>query len=151
MEKKIEDYLHLYLGCEVEYQDRVGRIYSYYHPAGEFKTDRVWVCSLEEVGNPEMSCSAPANEVKPILRLISDMTNEEFREWQGNFLITTYDAICSPLPFKDRPKHVIVLENRLATNTLSFIEGVFLLSKGFDLFGLIEAGLAIEKTKITSH
>jgi len=78
---------------------------------------------------------------------LCSMTNEEFTEWQGNFLITTYEAICSRLPFSDRPKHVIILENRFVTNTLSFIEGVFLMSKGFDLFGLIESGMAIEKTK----
>lgn len=80
-----------------------------------------------------------------LLRPIGSMTNDEFKEWGGNFLFTTYEAICSPLPFKDRPKHVIVLENRINTNTLSFIEGVFLASKGFDLFGLIKAGIAFEK------
>lgn len=120
---EIKDYLHLYLGCKVEYDDRIGIIHQYYLPAGKYMEGKVWFCSLEEDGNPEMSCSVAADKVKPILRPLSDMTGEERSTAKelsnGTFLYRT-----------------------CAETTQ------FLLSKHFDIFGLIESGLAIDKTKL---
>lgn len=62
---------------------------------------------------------------KPILRSLSDITLEEKREW------TSY-----------------IKENKTDTAQQRSAEEVkWLLSKHFDLFGLTEAGLAIDKTE----
>ncbi len=156
MEKQIRDYLHLYLGCQVEYDDRIGIIHQYFLPAGKHREGEVWFCSLEENGNPEMSCSVPCTKVKPILRPLSDMTEDEairvtgLSEYAPNFTIVKVtrneykDLIVSWKGLDDVPKEFN------ATGELFFCAEQFqyLLSKHFDIFGLIEDGLAIDKTKI---
>jgi hypothetical protein len=70
MEKKIEDYLHLYLGCQV-------KIYNL-HSVGKFHC-------IDKLGKiivdfDDYSKSCLMHEVKPILRPLSDMTEEERSE-----------------------------------------------------------------------
>ena len=62
--------------------------------------------------------------------------------------IDIVDAYNSYIQYGDKPKHILILENRLTTNTLKFNDGMILLRKYFDLFGLIESGLAIDKTTL---
>jgi len=66
-----------YLGNKVEYQDRTGIICTYYLPANANYKSSYWICSLEEEGNREMSCSANINDCKLILKPISALTNED--------------------------------------------------------------------------
>lgn len=113
MEKKIKDYLHLYLGCDAMiYNDK------------SFIMDKVTSSSLNiEDGS--------VTKIKPILRPLSDMTEQESYElcWQKN-------------------QNHMKLNWSLNESAIHPNEFLYLLKQGFDLFGLIESGLAIDKTTI---
>lgn len=118
MEKNIKDYLHLYLGCEVlvldldgqTFKDKIEDVFDRKHGKG---------FSIYEFGDcPFDDHDEYYQEIKPILRPLSDMTKEE-REYV-----------------------------RVKFNHGSAESFIWHLSKHFDLFGLIEAGLAIDKTKM---
>ena len=120
--KKLKDHLHLYLGCEALVEGYTNRKYPFnYRGIINYQL-------LLESGQHYSSVKA----IKPILRPLSDMTEEEAREgeiwgvWHDvNLMGEDWDTFgFSPHNFKH------------------------LLSKGFDLFGLIEAGLAIDKTTL---
>lgn len=120
MEKKIEDYLHLYLGvmCQVESFNEPHKLTGISYDDTDGK---LW-CYFE---NTELGY-APINKVKTILRPLSDMTEQERGEYQ---------AIRFNDNFKLLPWHCD-----------TFFESTrYLLSKHFDLFGLIDNGLAISK------
>lgn len=133
MKKDIKDYLHLYPKCWGSVYDSKSQRYI----QGE------WALSfalLESVMMDEC-------KFKPILRPLSDMTEEE-------------KVHCYSIMF---PKHTIVefsgadLVGRkeaieyidrffIKAHPMTPKEFLLLLSKHFDLFGLIESGLAIDKT-----
>jgi len=114
MEKKIEDYLHLYFGqgCKI--------------------TDRQ-TCIIDTIKGPTITNSGLIWKVEPILRPLSDMTEEEY---------ATMLIIANQNNIKILERDEIVLR-QTAPEIMRY-----LLSKSFDLFGLIDAGLAIDKTKI---
>lgn len=153
-EKKLQDFLHLYLSgnAQVEYDGRIGNIFTYYHPAGKFNTDQVWICSLEEDGNPEMSCSAPVDKVKLLLRPLSSMTEEEITELFLLKGMTKPDKV-TRTEIKDRFLQIEYIHSGVYGSDYQHIitmypdQFAYLLSKSFDLFGLIDAGLAIDSTK----
>jgi hypothetical protein len=136
MEKKIEDYLHLYLGCKVEYDGRIGVIHQYYLPAGKHMVGKVWVCSLEEDGNREMSCSASADKCKPILRPLTDMTEEELQQMK----------LIGWCHFDDEKIFVCEVHSGYEPHEMSSILNA-LRKNGFDCDNLIDSGLAITKPK----
>lgn len=100
----IKDYLHLYLGCEAMHGKQ-----------------KVVVCGLNInsycIQNIINVDTFRIEDIKPILRPLSDMTDKESKH-HANILKGDTESIR------------------------------YLLSKGFDLFGLIQAGLAIDKTKV---
>lgn len=118
-EKRIEDYLHLYLMCKCKF----------------IHSNSVWVLtsvgySFSEISSEDGEAShiVMSKEVKPILRPLSDMTEEERKEFEA-----TQTAI------RATPVHQIMVS---VWTPESFR---WALSKHFDLFGLIESGLAIQK------
>ena len=123
--KDIKDYLHLYLGCEVLTNDHeLGRNKKQRGRTGTFVGFADYHrmdCRLNFRAGPEGRCNIYL--LKPILRPLSDMTLEERKE--------SYR-----------------LKDDLGIGTVELFR--WLLSKGFDLFGLIEAGLAIDKTNSTN-
>jgi hypothetical protein len=171
--KKIEDYLHHYLGCEILVGDAV--------------------CTLIGIEDGAFVMSKltgrhiiPMRLTKPILRPLSDMTEEEIvaaakficavpneqgfeyeiqkchntvgaKFFNHKFTAGQYLSIYNE---KNRPETIGHIEvgwysdnkiDRRKTKELWKVGGcheltIYLLSKGFDLFGLIEAGLAIDKT-----
>ena len=122
MEKKIEDYLHLYLGCEVwdSYNEKKGVLFGIDLNTSGFDNVKVlhkvvWSLSFEWI--------------KPILRSVNDMTEEEKRNIDGTDWNNTIPGGAweySPETFR------------------------YLLSKHFDLFGLIKSGLAINAAELNS-
>jgi hypothetical protein len=127
--KKIEDYLHLYIGCEVAapnpYDDHgveiakgvLTGLHGEYGPEIQFIIDG----NAEE--HPEY---VQFIKVKPILRRLSSMTEEETAHWNK---LKRYNPVNGKVEmFQEH-------------NEEQFL---WLLSKGFDLFGLIDAGLAID-------
>lgn len=128
MKKELKDYLHLYLGCEVF-------IESYSFMNGN-KREKL-IDKLTEVGiNGRIDCekyTPPDGDVKLVLRPLSDMTEEE-KDWldeHENFVNN----------YKQNAESELIIEWDAEKTS-------YLLSKHFDLFGLIEAGLAIDKTTI---
>lgn len=84
------------------------------------------------------------SQLKLLLRPLSSMTEEEALEWNEKF---RYFAEGSTEQYvRDRLYLIIqtVNENRGSNPD----KVIWLLSKGFDLFGLIEKGEAIDSTKI---
>ena len=178
--KELKDYLHLYLGCEAQLFwrreddtlefERVGTLESI-RPENKDTNGLVFKCKTDR-GN-FISYAYAFNDVKLILRSLSDMTEEEAIE---------ICKIYAPFPFTgNRLKHWAVDRSNFkeyqylkvynknnqyefqidckecclemyndgelceSYNQAYYIK--YLLSKHFDLFGLIEAGLAIGKTK----
>lgn len=114
----IKDYLHLYLGCEAT--------------DGFAITGALTEVSIDTfgescvIGMNGMSYRFTVDAIKPILRPLSEMTAEERKTWAN-------------VRFPDN--------TRLEPIQWEAESVRYLLSRQFDLFGLIEAGLAIDKTK----
>lgn len=126
MSKEIKDYLHLYLGCECEITQPTvhkfadGFEYTY---SGVVKLSAEILWAFQTV----------LYRLKPILRPLSDMTEEELQEC-GNMI---YD-------FSDDPE---LNNHKWQDFEICAVEQFYwLLKKHFDLFGLIESGLAVDKT-----
>lgn len=123
----IKDYLHLYLGCELfEVGGGIGKLYNIGTFAG-FITQVFTDCSSNEAYWTNI------NNVKPILRPLSDMTDHEKYE---------YSAMVEWIEQDD----IKTWNNSFMRYSAELTK--WLLSKHFDLFGLIEAGLAIDKTTL---
>lgn len=144
MEKNIRDYLHLYLGCEVvhavvkEPEKLLGVAY--------FPDRNQWCVRTDRNVKGQFGLM---QSYKPILRPLSDMTEEEIKEVA--WILHRFK------PEDVRGKDSV--GNIKVTNRSPFYYWInvrqhlnaecckYLLSKGFDLFELIESGLAIDKTK----
>lgn len=153
METKFEDVAHLYLGCEIHDEDTpTGHVavldsvdtggdcyFNYYDSNGECEHDSQ-LCSI--------------SDVKPILRPLSDMTNDEFYELSELLEECDYEAVFQK--YNDGKTGVgYMWQEGMAGLILNSDAGQyfvkifpFLLSRSFDLFGLIESGEAIDKTKL---
>lgn len=111
--KKLQDYIHLYVGCDCKFKDEGG-----YEGIGKL------------TGNILNGIDMSVCEALPILRPLSDMTKEEL-----HFINMS----------KLELNHAISQKTNASFYTTEFI---YFLSKGFDLFNLIEEGLAIDKTTL---
>lgn len=160
MNKKIENYIHLYPGCGVTYDD------VYYG-----KTGIVGVITpkiIEWALYPMVYGKNLAN-VKPHLRTVSSMMEEEMKElWK--FIFKKPFHVNGNIRFIEQrttltePRWVLssgverlgieVSGNVWYDSDLQNYKfnqhevTLWLLSKHFDLFGLIDSGLAIDKTKL---
>lgn len=121
--KEFKDY-HLYLGCEIEF-----------NRLGSWHISKLTPSLLEDFLDGDV-------QIKLILRPLSDMTEDEENEIEGEF--GSYglgeNHLCNALKEHDL-RYVKKLDEAFELTR-------YLLSKYFDLFGLIEAGLAIDKTKL---
>jgi len=131
MNKELKDYLHLYLGCDlvsVATGKVVGRMEGIVAGNAHFRVSGIWY-------------SGPITNYKLALRHLSDMTEEEKRMvgFEAYQVLRKDDFGSNVIPSK-------VVGFMWAAKQTSY-----LLSKHFDLFGLIEAGLAIDKTKIKNN
>jgi hypothetical protein len=127
-EKKIEDFIHLYIGCEVfgTYNDNSGSkgiLTGVTNGGHECEIQFILEDGINVEEDPEWN---ETKEVKLILRPLSDknMSTDELREW------------CK------RRQRKGWMPGVHADNT------AWLLSKRFDLFDLIPAGLAIDKNTL---
>lgn len=143
MSKDIKDYLHLYLGCDID-NNVQGQ---YVHPYGCVKIDELtpenYATVMGVMNNEERNFKKFGDDkihyCKPILRPLSDMTEEEFLEFKV-------------LADEDFDKMIRIPSVAIKTRISHKFEATrFLLSKGFDLFNLIPEGLAIDKTKIKNQ
>ncbi len=139
MKKELKDYLHLYIGCKMEYE------YKFTTKEGsELRKARlnyvgingvVYFVDLTAINkNGEISSTGTfrlnIRDVKPILRPLSDMTEDEKESiGRGAWHHDYYPEI--------------------SDSEFDCEEVRLMLSMYFDLFGLIESGLAIDQTTLT--
>ena len=119
MEKKIEDYAHLYIGSSCIWSRRKGDIKK---ECIITVSDLPWLRSMPVF--------------KPILRPLSDMTEEEAEEINAEL---GSNHLANNL--KDKSYYAMNVH-------VQFDLTFRLLRMGFDLFGLIDSGLAIDKSKL---
>lgn len=151
MSKDIRDYIHFYLGCEF-----ANSWFPEYHK--EFS--RGWKLTAIDYSNPrpfrleETEDYTWTDSVKPILRKLESMTPEDIAGLaiaygMKDFVVTK--ANCEG--------HIIQMEYlKNGESQTDFIHWYvyqlnanvfhYLISQGFDLFGLIDAGLAIDKSTL---
>ena len=156
MEKKIEYYIHLLIGqiIRIEFGNSPwsNRKYGDYELIGYNKLAMDLQVNLIPIGMPLPMWYSWKEEHKFILRPLSDMTYKEAKEW----LQTLHNA--ADILVIDKTNVGFGFNPKAATtsrfiNFESFKHGYpdgfrYLLSQGFDLFNLIESGLAIDKTTI---
>lgn len=125
--RDIRQYLHLYIGCQVEaivhYQTTSRRV------QGKLVgvDNGIPILRLKDINGIEWDNDYKTNEITLILRPLSSMTEEERNELRA----------LQPAG-----------EDMFWVKNLG-IPAFYMLSKGFDLFGLIDSGLAIElKTEV---
>lgn len=156
MEKKLTIQIAaMYLGCEVESENGRGALHSLANNG--FVTVRFR--EFREIGLYHVVTYPDLSSVRPILRPLSDLTEQEAREM---YEIKTGEA------FEPRPEY---LEEgdwdfsakeyfdelvEIYEDTIQVCIGKpdiwsYLLSRHFDLFGLIESGDAIDKTALTPN
>lgn len=136
MKKGLKDYLHLYLGCKVKilenYHDGIiATLVGINHTYGTIE------CVLEAPEWYEYHKYKAFNDfqVKPILRPLSDMTEDE-EKYVG-------------LGLKAGTANASMLKSGYFHSTTPKVF-YYLLSKHFDLFGLIEYGLAVSAAELKS-
>lgn len=111
--KNIKDYLHLYLGCDTDKGKLIG-----------IELNKA-ICMMNDLSIVEGNIY----NLKPILRPLSDMTEEEEKE-----MFATQDDV----KLEGFPQILLKADSGETFR--------YMLSKGFDLFDLIDAGLAIKKS-----
>lgn len=115
--KELKDYLHLYLGCEIDVSGQ-REILDSVAKSGQIETlFRGHLRNYRDLSD---------EDIAPILRPLSDMTEEE----EGKIKCSNWTG----------------MQHGEWEYTIESFR--FLLSKHFDLFGLIESGLAIDKTTL---
>ena len=153
MDKRIEDYLHLYLGCEVEWgfeaRKKIGRL------AGK---DERYGWQIFDPSNAIVSYHPCRTDLlKIILRPLSDMTDEHINElWDTVGYNPEYVSPAYPGMTKRKFLKRVFEENgneqriEIKFENAAIIQN-FLRKKGYDCDGLIPAGLAIDKTKMNTN
>lgn len=141
--KNIKDYIHHYLGCDCDFFIGLPEGFTAIGERTIINT-RVLHNVINDLAN-----------VKPILRPLSDMTDEEIRMMfvlkgynNENFkptrvkiddLFIQFEIDGDEYEYQCDYQHLITMRPNQFT---------YLLKQGFDLFGLIDAGLALDKTKL---
>lgn len=175
MSKDLKDYLHYYLGCEVVTNSgtnvlrdsKQSRVATFVGFADYHRLD----CRLAFRAGPEGRCNTYL--LKPLLRPLSDMTEDEAADvymierdrilhsptndvdvrqrTDFGWVVTRLDHLNIGLLIKyDGVCYKVINEGKRPTIEPAMNQPLifhYLLSKHFDLFGLIESGLAISKTK----
>lgn len=125
MSKEINEYLSFYIGCQVEYghegAKKIGKLIGKVMPWG-------WQVEQDRPLRPPLNVTGDL--LKPIIRSLEDISEEECNEY-------------------NRIKNMVHSVNKMQDQIRTDAHATqYLLSKGFDLFGLIIQGLAIDKKTI---
>jgi hypothetical protein len=149
--KNIEDYLHLYLGCQCEHN-------CWSNIEDDYEIVEGRRISLLDASMLHEELEEWCFDIKPILRPLSDMTEEEaiecakLSEWEPHFRDVKVERTAYGDLLVKWDGMVEGGEQQNVTGDMFYCAEQFqyLLSKSFDLFNLIPEGLAIEKTKLNS-
>lgn len=150
----IKEVLHLYLGCEIQVVRPEGSVPfesglkgGCYNATEALEYDTTYTLDARKLafimGSTTVMAMLP--HVKPILRPLESMTEEELDEIARQVL--EEDDLAHPVAEK-----IANYETFISMGDWSAFEmaqmTAYLLSKHFDLFGLIPAGLAIDKASL---
>ena len=146
MENITQQILAMYIGQQVQTPDGIGLLYS-------VSTDGVCVVTFGAMG-PDFDMGFIFDQVKPILRPLKDMTEQEARELYVDHFSQKWEA-----SWQCQNGRESCLQNWWRYANEWYLSGTQvacgkpsvwakLLEMGFDLFNLIPAGLAVDKTKI---
>lgn len=164
MKTEFKDVAHLYLGCEFKTAVFDGGIFEIDGVTkSEVERDEVIIIS----GGSEFY----ATETQPILRPLSDMTEQEFIELFK--LCSLFDLSDCTFEFGDSERFINAEFNGRIVDCIQIVSGdcvmmmnndrtfspvnpqsqcfLFFLSKHFDLFGLIKSGQAIDATTLKAN
>lgn len=132
--KKIEDYLHLYLGCEVT--SKGDKQFQFRHTLISINTNGLVQTYIKQAFGNSSKNFFNIEYVTPVLRPLSDMTEEEYDELEilNNDDDNVLEVKNDKFEFDYRVSTAVITKR--------------MLHMGFDLFGLIDDGLAIDKTKM---
>jgi hypothetical protein len=160
--KDIKDHLHLYLGCDVareHVESRSKKFFEYGRLVGasNSEVEKGKTVAIIDVGLDHFH-EWYIEETKPILRPLSDMTEQEAWEFVGGKSDHLYDDLKIDKIDKTGISISYVINagdegsfpqsHKFDFFALGPEQFKHLLSRGFDLFNLIPEGLAIDKTTI---
>lgn len=128
MKTQFKDIAHLYQGVMMQTQMGIFPLITRY--------DDAWMLDTIAYG-----ANAVEQDIKPILRPLSDVTDKEF------------NVVCELLGWNknefDKEWFYSTIKSTMIYLDQAFKIVPFLMSKQFDLFGLIESGQAIDATTIS--
>jgi len=145
MGKKLQDYIHCYIGCKCA---------NTWFPEGHENYLNGWrltgylSTSIKPFELENDEDNTYTDSIKPILRKLDSMSLDEWAEVKEQLsadLVMNAESV----RYKDKPYWVLVLENRVNTNTLRLNDGLVLIRLGYDVFNLIESDLAIDASTLT--
>ena len=174
MKKELKDYLHLYLGCDCRLDNKeTGKLIGFDSRLHDAELEMVCYTIWLDKENDWSVYNDDKNfgRIKPILRPLSDMTEEAIKLFQMLSLYDLKDCVFDFIEDESsfcinaelRGRVIDAMEVRISDfpiinmmnkdgsfSPVSNIQDIFmfLISKHFDLFGLIESGLAIDKTTL---
>lgn len=115
---------YLPYGLKVEHEYHVAIITTMYLPAGNYNQD-LWLVSMEDTEDTDLSCSVNFKEVKPILRPLNDILDTIRKEFYN--LIGDIDEI-----------------SELKIEYLPYGAVEWLIENHYDIFSLIDNNLAVD-------
>lgn len=166
---QLKDVIHYYIGCDVIVDGKErGRLLGA-NPVPNSVGQVYWDIQTEEMQqNEDEDFAMPYNDdtdmgelrIKPILRQLEDITDEEvkeFIEWDklnGMYLNVRYERIKNGIDIfysiDAEDQGVYPQYYHITFHTFAPKEFQFLISRSFDLFGLLQSGQAIN-AKIISN
>lgn len=141
MKKELKDYLHLYLGCECVFEDCRNEGDKEH---GKLIEIGINMACIETVNNEDPYIECTPNEIKPILRPLSDITDEEWSEIEEKIHVL-FDAQGMGMI---RDNFLSDKNNERCGWHLINDALIELRKRSVDVDGLIESGLAIDKTTL---
>lgn len=140
--KELKDYLHLYLGCEVEYNGEIWKLKSVEIGINGNRCGKL-TRKREERQTYDIENYELRNGVIPFKLILFDILKigyDEYKEvdnLEGNADTSNYKPGVMSLPQNVRRYFI----------TSSAVKTIEAAKRRWDLFGLIEAGLAIDATR----
>ncbi len=147
--------LAMYLGYKVQYQYSDGTTSLPLHHWLIHSVDRDGFIVISDKFKQTVHCYISENRVKPILRRLEDMTEEEAKQ----FLKVCGETVPTKKALKtwgwNGYRHWLRRDDEYMRDLMSINLGTpevwsYLLSKSFDLFGLIDANEAIDAKTLQS-
>jgi len=144
MKTEFKDVAHLYLGCDM---------YTKFDDGSSGKQE-LTTYVLSGIINSWKGIRIRPIEIKPILRPLSDMTVEEFAAYSTMLERCDYEAYIEISDSGERRIGYewedgicgVLINSYVGKNLVAVFS--YLLSRSFDLFGLIESNQALDKTKL---